>query len=207
MRQAVLEGIAEAFHHAHHQLRGLQRLDLGADLDQVAKVPALDELHDQIVRLAVGADVVDGHDVGMPQGKPQFALAEEHGRPAPSCRCSVSAGPSRRRSRPSGDARRGTRGRTCRPPRHTALCRGRRKSLTARLWPGVRAGSSSGTLRGGVAFSPPPRGPSGYLRTPRPPGTAVRSAIPDRVPVARVVQRLGAPCRVQAFRAVKLPIR
>ena len=43
----------------------------------------------------------------------------------------------------------------------------------------------------------------GSLRTPRPPGTAVRSAIPSRVPVARVVQRLVEPCRVQAFSAVE----
>ena len=79
MRHAVFEGIAQAFDHVHHQLRGLQRLDLGADLDEVAEVPALDELHDQVGRLAVGGDVVNGHDVGMPQREPQFAFAHELG--------------------------------------------------------------------------------------------------------------------------------
>ena len=79
MRQALLEGIAQAFDHAHRQLRGLQRLDLGANLDEVAEVPALDELHDQVVRPAVGGDVVDGHDVGMPQREPQLAFADELG--------------------------------------------------------------------------------------------------------------------------------
>ena len=79
MRQALLEGIAQAFDHAYHQPRGLERIDLGANLDEVAEVPALDELHDQIMRLALGGDVADGHDVGMPQHEPQLAFTHELG--------------------------------------------------------------------------------------------------------------------------------
>ncbi len=79
MRQTVLEGIAQAFDHARHQLRGLERLDLGASFDEVTEVPTLDEIHDQVVRPALGGDVGDAHDVGMPQREPQLAFAEELG--------------------------------------------------------------------------------------------------------------------------------
>ncbi len=73
----MLEGVAQAFDHLHHQPRGLQGLDLLANPHDVAEIPALDELHHQVERPAVGGDVVDGHDVGMPQREPQLALAHE----------------------------------------------------------------------------------------------------------------------------------
>ncbi len=77
VRQAVFQGVGQAIDDVGRQPRGLERIELLADFDQIAEVPALDKLHHQVVQIAVRIDFVDGHDVRMPQGDAQLALADE----------------------------------------------------------------------------------------------------------------------------------
>ena len=133
VRQAVLEGVAEPFGHVDHQLRGLQRIDLLADLDEILQVPALDEFHHEEMSLPLGNDLEDGHDVRMPQRAADAAFADEL---AVLRRVLAVAVPQRLdRHHLAGlsvyGAKHAGKRAACRPG--TAPCKGRRRSRTARL--------------------------------------------------------------------------
>ncbi len=77
MRDPLPQGVFQSLQDVDSKAKGFERLQLLADLQKVAKVPALDELHQQEVKLAFGSDFVDRDDVRVLQPLANFSLAAE----------------------------------------------------------------------------------------------------------------------------------
>ena len=77
VHDAALVGVAERPPHLPDQVQGPLRIHPGGFLDPCLEITALHVLHGDPHHVVHGADVVDGDDVGMGQGRDDAALVEE----------------------------------------------------------------------------------------------------------------------------------
>ncbi len=77
MGEPLLMRVIQAASHVRHDPRCLERLDAAANLDEVAQVPAFDEVHHDEVRAVRRRDFVHRNHVGVLQRLAQLAFPDE----------------------------------------------------------------------------------------------------------------------------------
>ena len=67
VRQAVVKRVTQALDDIQHQAGGFHGMEFLAYFNEVPQVSALDKLHHEKVGAAVGHNLVNAHDIGVPQ--------------------------------------------------------------------------------------------------------------------------------------------